>query len=166
PIKPIKNLDVLYLKKGKILRPALIQKFHESLNPAREEVTYTKITRKFLLGLFEKIKQTKCLYIYDALQMDPVLLRYIEIVSVLHNTVVFYTGENLVSKYAFVNDYTFNINYMAIMKEDNHFIDKLLLPLQRQVFLDHTFVNSYSIEAFQYENTIINKEISVIKIGR
>ncbi|WP_017548111.1 glycosyltransferase [Salinicoccus carnicancri] len=164
PIKSIKKLDVLYLRKGKIIRPQLIQKFHDSLNPAREEVVYHKITRKFLLGLLEKIKESKFLYIYDAQQMDPVFLRYIELISVLQNTVVFYTGEKLVSEYAFTNNISYNINYMAIMKEDTHFIDKLLLPLQRKVFLNHTFVNRDSIEKFQYEseNTFINKEISVI----
>jgi len=164
PIKPIKNLDVLYLKKGKILRPELIQKFHESLNPAREEIVYSKITRKFLLGLFEKIKQSKCIYIYDALDMDPVFLKYIELVSILQNTVVFYSGENLISRYAFVNETAYNINYMVIKKEDNHYIDKILLPLQRKVFLEHTFVNHHSIDSF-YNKSIQdnnNIEISVI----
>lgn len=163
-IKPIKKLDVLYLKKDKLIRTELIQQFHSSLNPVKEEIVYTEISKKMLLDLFEKIKQSKCLYIYEPEKMDPVLLKYIELASILQNTIVLYSNNNLWSNFALVNEEAVNINYMAIMKEDDHYTDKILLPLQRKAFLKHTFVHYNSLASLYAKNEedSINIEISVI----
>ncbi|TVT28882.1 hypothetical protein FO441_00965 [Salinicoccus cyprini] len=161
PIKSIKKIDVIYLNKGKLSRTENIQKFHSVLNPKREEIVFDNLSRKLLLEIFEKIKQSKCLYIYNAHQFDKVFLKYLELIAILQNTVVFYFDNRVSTEFSFVDEEEAILNFVTIMKEDEYYMDKALLPLQRKVFINNTFIHYNSLYelALKTEREI---EVSVI----
>src|SRR5699024_5265229 len=90
-VNKVKSLDVVYMKKGDLLRSFAIQEFNAALKPERQEIVFENFSKKIIFDIIEKIKITKCLYIYDPTDFDPILLKYIEIISVLQNTVVLYS---------------------------------------------------------------------------
>lgn len=163
-VNKVKSLDVVYMKKGDLLRSFAIQDFNAALKPERQEIVFENFSKKIIFDIIEKIKITKCLYIYDPTDFDPILLKYIEIISVLQNTVVLYSDSTLKSDIVINNDEITNISLMSIMHKDNHYRDKILLPLQRQVYLSNTFTKYKSIlELLEMENEIETKvPVSVI----
>src|SRR5699024_144316 len=150
-----KSVDVIYMKKGELLRPFAIQDFNAALKPERQEIVFDTLSKKIIFDIIEKIKITKCLYIYYPSEFDPILLKYNEYISVLQNTIVLYSDTTLKSEIALVNDEMTNISIMSILHKDNHYRDKILLPLQRKVYLENTFTKYESI----FELTKIQKGV-------
>lgn len=140
PIDLNKQIDTLYLNKGKLSRGEGIQLLQEKIRPVRKEIVFDTLSRKLIKEIIESIKKSKILYIYKPETFDRTFLKYIEVISVLQNTVVVYNSENINSNIVLNNPEILNINYMAIIKEDTYYTDKILLKMQRKAFLDHTSV--------------------------
>ena len=139
PAHSVKKLDALYLKPKNSVRSENLSKYHAALKPVKEEIVYEELSRKIILNLIEKIKESKWLYIYAPSSMDPIILKYIELMAVMQNTLVIYSDTELSSKFAVINEEAVNINKMAIMKSDTHYLERLLLPIQRKAFIEHSF---------------------------
>lgn len=146
PIKTVKTMDVIYFKKGKILRPISIQKFNSLFNAERKEIAFTEITKKIIFDLIELLKITKCLYIYEPQDLDPYFLKYLELIATLQNVVVLYDYEESDSKYAVNNNVNLNVRNMFLFKQEQSYRDKYLIPLQRDILINHTFIFYDKIE--------------------
>ena len=160
-VNKIKSHDVIHMKKGELLRSFAIQDFNAALKPERQEIVFDTFSKKIIFDIIEKIKITRCLYIYDPTDFDPILLKYIEIISVLQNTIVLYSDPTVKSKVAINNDEMTNISLMSIIHKDNHYRDKILLPLQREVYLSNTFTEYESIFKFLETKKDVKTEIPI-----
>lgn len=161
PVNSIKKIDTLYLNKGKLSRNNEVQLLQDRLQPIRKEIVFDKITRKLITDIIENIKFSKIVYIYKADSLDRRFLKYLEIIAILQHTVVILNSESIESEYIINNEDALNINYMATIKEDGIFTDKLLLPLQRSAFLNHSFVKYSSLKNI-FEGQVNNPFVSVI----
>lgn len=150
PIDAQKKNDILYISRNKIYRTEGIQALHTNIKPIREEFVLDKLTRQNLYNLFDKIKEAKCIYIYNVENFDPILLRYIELISVLQNSVVLYSSDNTSSPYALNSNDIDLVNQLVILIKDKMSREKVCLPIQRKAFLMQTFSN--------YENLMKNSE--------
>lgn len=160
PIKSVKTLDVIYLKKGEILRPFSIQKFNTLYNTDRKEIVFKELTRQIILDIVELVRISKCLYIYEPQDFDPYFLKYVELIATLQNAVVLYDYEDSKSKYVVNNNVSLNVRNMFIFKQEQTCRDRILIPLQREILLNHTF--SYYGNIFNAaKHSVENKEIDI-----
>lgn len=140
PINLNKKLDILYLSTKKIFRTEGIQSLHINIKPVREEFILTDLSRKEIKTLVSKIKEAKCLYIYNPEQFDPIILRYIEIISILQNTNVLYTSELVKSDIATIDVDVNIVNKLVVLIKNKLIREKECLPKQRMTFLNNTFM--------------------------
>lgn len=144
PIENEAKLDVLYFKFGKIDHYQDNLKLHRLFNPRYEELDTPEITKTFLIKLIKEIKNSKIIYIYYSKDIDITFVRYLELIAVLQNTLVFidplYEEE---FKYAIKLDSTKTaMQYMSSYINNKIFLDKAIIPKTREAFLDNTFINS------------------------
>src|SRR5699024_1269474 len=100
PSHSVKTIDVLYIKRGKLLRTINIQEYHANIKPIKEEIVFEALSRKVLFNILDKIKKAKCVYVYDIDEWDKVLLQFIEVFSVSQNTVILGESERYESDFS------------------------------------------------------------------
>lgn len=161
PIDSHKKLDILYLSNQKIIRTEGIQALHINIKPEREEFILSELTKKEIKALLSKVKEAKCLYIYNPERFDPVILRYIEIISTLQNTIVFYSSETIDSEIATIDNDVNIVNKLVIIIKNKLIREKECLPKQRIVFLENTFIKFEGLN-YTFNNPKDEVGISVI----
>lgn len=149
PINLNKKLDILYLSTKKIVRTENIQALHANIKPTREEFVMTKITRKEIKFLLSKVKEAKCIYIYNPEEFDPIVLRYIEIISILQNTNVFYSSELIKSDIAVIDVDVNIVNKLVLIIKNKLIREKECLPKQRTTFLNNTFLKFEKLHSIE-----------------
>jgi|SRR5699024_668903 len=76
--------------------------------------------------------------------------------------VVLHNEMTLNSEFTIVDELGANINNMAIIKEDFKYKDRILIPIQRNIFLNNTFLNSNWLHEEQDNEGIGDIAISIV----
>lgn len=160
PIENDKKLDIIYFKFGKIDHYQENLKLHRLFNPRFEEMDTPEINKIFLEKLIKKIKSSKIIYIYYSKDIDLTFVRYIELIAILQNTLVFldplYKEE---FKYAIKLDSAKTaMQYISSYINNKIFLDKAIIPKTREAFLNNTFLHSSKVR----EESDKSIDISVI----
>lgn len=158
PSHSVKTIDVLYIKRGKLLRTINIQEYHANIKPIKEEIVFEALSRKVLFNILDKIKKAKCVYVYDIDEWDKVLLQFIEVFSVSQNTVILGESEKYLSDYSIINNDVVTVNNILLFNDDEHYRDRTLIPIQRKALYE----NSFSLRDSLICNKLSYPEISVI----
>lgn len=155
PINDNPKLDVLYFHIGKLIRNQYIQKLHVKFNPKREEIVNDVLTRKVIIELIHKIKNTKVLYIYFEENLPEFFIRIVEKIAALQNTIVV-----LDSNYSTEYDLSINtkneesnIDYLRTFCQKGIFREKKLITNHRKIFLNNTLMQYETLDKIIQGNT-------------
>ena len=168
PINKKTNLDVLYLKIGKLARTEHIQLFHKQFKPRREELVYENLDSNLMLELFKKIKETKVLFIYYSESISRNLLKYIEVAASLQNVTVIleHTFEITSDSSSFniinVQDDESNMNYIRSFSKTGKFKEINNIKRHRTTYLSNTtemYPKLYEILNGNYHKTEITVSV-------
>lgn len=140
PIDTVKSIDILYVSFSKILRTKGIQSLNVMINPKREEFVFDEMSRKNFLALFSKIKKAKCVYFYYVDEIDNVIIKYLEVIVGLQNSIPMYSSFTRKSENAIIKEDIELMTNIVSLIGNKQMREKFVLPNQRKLFLNHTFM--------------------------
>src|SRR5699024_9258285 len=123
-----------------ILRTKGIQSLNVMINPKREEFVFDEMSRKNFLALFNKIKKAKCVYFYYVDEIDQVIIKYLEVIVGLQNSIPMYSSFTRKSENAIIKEDIELMTNIVSLIGNKQMREKFVLPNQRKLFLNHTFM--------------------------
>ncbi|WP_462420191.1 hypothetical protein [Salinicoccus sp. Marseille-QA3877] len=140
------DTDILYFKAGNLKHYDELVEFHEKFQPVIKESTATRISRELIKRLLLTIKESKIFYIYESHGLNNTLYKFLEIASILQNTVVFSERKNNNSQYSILfNDAQQTVDYIRALLNNRLFWDKHIIKKTREAFLKYTFILNENI---------------------
>src|SRR5699024_9686274 len=169
-INPANNtdeIDITYFKPNKLTHSDEIIQYHDKFKPKIVEASPNSVSREMIKRLVQTVKRSKMFYIHDDCSIDITLIKYLEVVSNLQNTLSYIESPKIIrnSKSVMVEDYQITADLIRTLVSNKMYLNKIVLKKTRELFINNTYIFTGSLlDVFKDQSSAPNckADISVI----